>query len=177
MTRVFIAAVLALAAGLAAAPAAAQPFAISGRVVGVIDGDTVDVLDAANGSHRIRLASIDAPERSQPFGQRSKEGLSGLVFGQAVEAHCRKMERRPEGQRNRALCKVFLAGRDVNLTQLQAGLAWHYKAYANEQPLQERRAYDQAESEARAAGRGLWRDSQAIPPWDWRHQARGGAQP
>lgn len=56
----------------------------TGRVVGISDGDTITVLDSSNTQHKVRLAGIDAPEKGQAFGQRSKEHLSDLVFGKAV---------------------------------------------------------------------------------------------
>ena len=55
-----------------------------GKVIGISDGDTIDVLDSSKTTHRIRLAGIDAPEKAQPFGQRSKEHLSDFVFGRNV---------------------------------------------------------------------------------------------
>ena len=58
---------------------------LTGRVVGVADGDTITVLDAHREQHRIRLGGIDAPEKAQPFGQRSKESLSTMVFGKEVD--------------------------------------------------------------------------------------------
>jgi endonuclease YncB( thermonuclease family) len=64
---------------------ACQASTIEGRVVGVADGDTITVLDGAKMQHKIRLAGIDAPEKSQPFSQRSKESLSGLVFSKPVK--------------------------------------------------------------------------------------------
>ena len=57
---------------------------LTGRVVGVADGDTITVLDADRQQHKIRLGGIDAPEKAQPFGQRSKENLSRMVFGKDV---------------------------------------------------------------------------------------------
>src|SRR5262245_43396311 len=63
-------------------PALSQP--ISGRVVAIADGDTLTVLDDEKTQHKIRLAGIDAPEKGQPFGQKAKENLSRLVFGQTV---------------------------------------------------------------------------------------------
>src|SRR5262245_2183415 len=66
---------------------------ISGRVVGVSDGDAITVLDAAKMQHRVRLAGIDAPEKAQAFGERSKQKLSALVVGKDVRADCNKRER------------------------------------------------------------------------------------
>jgi len=49
-----------------------QAATIQGKVVSVSDGDTIKVLDATNTQHKIRLQGIDAPEKTQPFGQKSK---------------------------------------------------------------------------------------------------------
>ena len=55
----------------------------SGPVVGVLDGDTIEVL---NGHHteRIRLSGIDCPEKGQAYGQNAKQAASALVFGKEV---------------------------------------------------------------------------------------------
>lgn len=66
---------------------------IDGRVIGVSDGDTISVLDARHQVHKIRLAGIDAPEKAQPFGQRSKAGLSSTVFNREVEVIGSKRDR------------------------------------------------------------------------------------
>lgn len=66
---------------------------LTGMVVGVADGDTITVLDANREQHKIRVAGIDAPEKAQPFGQRSKESLSAMVFGKEVDVHWHKQDR------------------------------------------------------------------------------------
>ena len=48
------------------------------------DGDTLIVLTPEKQPIKVRLAEIDAPEKSQAFGQRSKQSLSDLVFGKQV---------------------------------------------------------------------------------------------
>lgn len=138
---------------------------LEGRVVGVADGDTLTLLDSSNEQHKIRLVGIDAPEKKQDFGQRAKGSLSSLAFGRAATADCRKKDRY-----KRNLCIVFVGGRDVGLEQIRNGMAWHYKQYANEQPPQERMAYERAENEARAKSEGLWVDRDPVPPWEWRHK-------
>lgn len=142
---------------------------ITGRVVGIADGDTVTVLDAQKVQHKIRLAGIDAPEKAQPFGNRSKESLSDLAFNKTVVVETDKRDRY-----GRAVGKVLVNGRDVNLIQVERGMAWHYKAYEREQSPNDRMLYDAAEAGARAARRGLWRDSEPTPPWDYRKAKRGG---
>jgi len=142
---------------------------ITGRVVGIADGDTVTVLDAQKVQHKIRLAGIDAPEKAQPFGNRSKVSLSDLAFDKMVTVETDKRDRY-----GREVGKVLVNGRDVNLIQVERGMAWHYKAYEREQSSSDRKLYDAAESDAKAARRGLWRDAEPTPPWEFRKAKRGG---
>jgi hypothetical protein len=74
---------IALAIALFATPTAAIEFV--GKVVGVTDGDTITVLTAQQQQHRVRLSGIDAPEKRQSFGERSKQSLSNLVYGKRVK--------------------------------------------------------------------------------------------
>ncbi|MBU1235402.1 MAG: thermonuclease family protein [Gammaproteobacteria bacterium] len=135
------------------------------HVVGVTDGDTITILDADREQHKVRLAGIDAPEKKQPFGQRSKEHLSDLVFGKDVTLVCGKIDRY-----SRDICVVYIGGKDANLAQVEAGLAWWYRKYAKEQTPQQRVDYEAAETRAKAARRGLWADAEPVPPWEWRHR-------
>jgi endonuclease YncB( thermonuclease family) len=136
----------------------------TGKVVGVIDGDTIDVLDQSKTLHRIRLAGIDAPEHSQPFGKRSKEHLSEIVFGKQVKVEYNKKDRF-----ERAVGKIFVNGIDANLSQVKSGFAWHYSKYAKEQSAEDRALYATTENAARLNHLGLWRDAKPTPPWDFRH--------
>lgn len=134
-----------------------------GRVVGIADGDTLTVLDQDRAAHKVRLSGIDAPEKSQPFGSRSKQSLSELAYGRTVSVEWQKRDRY-----RRVVGKVIEGRRDVNLEQVRLGLAWWYRKYQSEQTIQDRDRYNQTEAEARTAGRGLWEDSKPIPPWEWR---------
>lgn len=110
-----------------------QAASITGRVVAIADGDTVTVLDIENVEHKIRLAGIDAPEKKQPFGNRSKESLSELAFSKSVTVETDKLDRY-----GREVGKILVGGMDVNLEQIQRGMAWHYKAYQREQSSNDR---------------------------------------
>ena len=156
-----IAAVLAMV--LACSCASAET--LTGRVVAVTDGDTITVLDAANVQHKIRLAGIDCPEKNQPHGQAAKQSISDQVFDREVRVVSDKRDRY-----GRVVGQVWVSGADANLEQIRRGLAWHYKQYQNEQPLDDRLAYTRAEDDARTAGRGLWVDAEPIAPWDWRRR-------
>ena len=138
-------------------------YELTGRIVSIADGDTVTLLDANLRQHKIRLSGIDAPERRQPFGNRSRLHLGALVFGKRVTADCPKTDRY-----KRAVCRIEVDGIDANLAQLEAGMAWHYKAYAREQRAPDRRRYAQAEDRARDARQGLWADRAPMAPWDFR---------
>jgi endonuclease YncB( thermonuclease family) len=72
----------------------------------------------------------------------------------------------------RMVGKILYRGRDVNIELVRAGLAWWYRTYSNEQPPADRRSYEIAENEARAAGNGLWSEPSPTAPWDWRRKAR-----
>ncbi len=138
---------------------------LQGRVVGVADGDTLTLLDESRQQHRVRLTGIDAPEKAMPFGERSKQSLSSMVYGKDVSVVWNKRDRY-----GRILGRVHGLGGDVNLAQIRAGMAWHYKHYAKDQPAAEREAYAQAENAARQAERGLWSDKNPVPPWEWRRK-------
>ena len=151
-----------------------QAETLTGRVVGIADGDTIAVLDANRQQHKIRLQGIDAPEKAQPFGQRSKESLSRMVFGKDVRVEYWKRDKykrivgmvwvQPES------CPTCPMTLDAGHAQITLGMAWWYRKYANEQTPQDRGAYEFSEQEARAKRIGLWRDPDPVPPWDWRRR-------
>ncbi len=143
---------------------------VKGQVVAVADGDTVTVLDGRKRQHKIRLTGIDAPEKSQPYGNVSRQHLAGLVFGREVRANCPKKDRY-----QRQLCKIEVDGRDVNLAQLAAGMAWHYKAYGKDQGLFDFTGYALVELEARYRRRGLWADPRPQAPWKYRQAKRAAS--
>ncbi len=152
-------------AGLAvcafALAAAVQAGELRGRVVGVMDGDTLAVLDADNQEHRVRLAEIDAPEKRQPYGQRSKQSLSGLCFGLAAV-----IEDKGRDRYGRVIGRVNCAGIDASAEQVRHGMAWVFDRYATDRTLYA------IQEEARAARRGLWSDTAPVPPWEYRAATR-----
>jgi endonuclease YncB( thermonuclease family) len=141
--------------------------AVTGRVVGVSDGDTITLLDAGNRQHKIRLDGIDAPESRQAFGARSKQSLSDLVFGQTVTVTSTKTDRY-----GRTVGNVAINGQDAGLIQVERGMAWFYRQYAGDLSNDRALAYDRAEGRARADRRGLWIERSPVEPWEYRAEAR-----
>ena len=92
--------------------------AFEARVVGVSDGDTITVLDAQKTQHKIRLAGIDAPEKNQDFGHRSKEHLSDLVYGMTVSLPDTKIDKY-----GRTVSRVLVGNTDAGLEQIKSGMA------------------------------------------------------
>ncbi len=138
---------------------------LQGKVVGVADGDTITVLDATNTQHKIRLQGLDAPEKAQPFGQKSKQSLHQLVHSKHVIVEFQKKDKY-----GRTVGKVLFNGTDICLEQIKLGMAWHYKQYESEQPKEDREIYAQAELSARTQAIGLWKDKNLTPPWEFRKQ-------
>jgi len=156
---------------VALAPSAvfAEVVQYQATVVGIADGDTITVLDANKGQHKIRLQGIDAPEKSQAFGKTSRQHLSQLVFSKTVTVEYKKMDRY-----QRQVGKVIVNGTDANLAQVSNGMAWHYKKYEGEQSEMDRQSYSDAEKRARSFRKGLWLEDKPVPPWEFRKAKRNG---
>ncbi len=142
-----------------------QADTLQGKVVSVADGDTITVLDGNKTQHKIRLQGIDAPEKAQAFGQKSKQSLNQLVHSKIVTVEFQKKDKY-----GRTVGKVILNGTDVCLEQIKLGMAWHYKQYQSEQPKEDRDTYAQAELTARTQAVGLWKDKSPTSPWEFRRQ-------
>ena len=132
---------------------------ITGKVVGVIDGDTIEVLDQNNIPHKVRLAEIDAPEKNQPFGNQAKIALSNKVFNQEVVVKSKGKDRY-----GRTIGLVSLHVRNINLEMVEDGFAWWYKQYSHDP------RFALAESRARMNKEGLWIQPYPVAPWDYRHK-------
>jgi endonuclease YncB( thermonuclease family) len=136
-----------------------------GTVVGITDGDTITVIDKDNTEHKVRLMGIDAPEKTQDFGDESKKALSNYIYQKTVTVDYKKLDKY-----KRKVGKVILDKQDICLAMIELGMAWHYKDYEKEQSKTDRDLYSQAELKARDEKIGLWQDSKAIKPSSFRHK-------
>ncbi|QZA79555.1 thermonuclease family protein [Deefgea tanakiae] len=134
---------------------------LSGQVIGVSDGDTATILTADRKPVKIRLAQIDAPEKAQAFGERSKQSLSDLIYGKNVIVDVETTDKY-----GRTVGKIIVAGIDANLEQIKRGMAWFYVQYGKDAK------YRDAESKAKSAKLGLWSEAAPTPPWEWRHSGK-----
>lgn len=135
----------------------------------VIDGDTLQVA-----GERVRLHGIDAPETRQSCsvggigyacGQNAKRLLAGATAGKVITC---KGDKRDRYGRLVAVC--FAGEDDLNAMMVRDGWALAYRRFGKD--------YIVEETEARAAGAGLWQGT-FTEPWEWRkqtHQVRAEAQ-
>lgn len=132
---------------------------LTGRVVGVSDGDTITLLTIEKQTIKIRLAEIDAPESGQPYGSKSKQVLSDLVFGQEIRVSVQTTDRY-----GRTVGRPYIGDLDVCEEMIRTGAAWVYRQYLQDRSLLE------LESAAKTSRKGIWglSEAQQVPPWDWR---------
>lgn len=131
---------------------------LEGKVVSILDGDTLEILDEKHFTHRVRLAEIDAPEKSQAFGNQAKAVLSNKTFFKHVTIINKGTDRY-----GRTLGVVMFGERNINMEMVEEGYAWWYKQYSHDP------RYGTAQNNARLSKKGLWVDPYAVAPWDFRH--------
>lgn len=133
---------------------------LTGRVVKIVDGDTLDVqLDS--GPIRVRLHAVDTPEKAQPFGRDASNALVKLVLHKKVEVEPFEQDRY-----DRMVGIVYLQDKNVNADLIRAGYAWAFRRYMRKADA----ALCSLEADARQAKRGLWtlKPADRIAPWEYR---------
>ena len=130
---------------------------ITGKVISVTDGDTIKILYEKKKVYKIRLNDIDAPEKKQAFGNKSKENLAKYIAGENVRVEYYKLDRY-----KRILGTVYFKDKDINKQQIIDGYAWVYKKYSKNNE------YINQERISKNHKRGLWKDEKPIEPWEYR---------
>lgn len=133
-------------------------------VIAISDGDTLKARCGQPDAYEqvtVRLMEIDAPEKGQPHGQRSKESLSALCFGTWATIRPSTQDRY-----GRTVARVECKGKDASAEQVRQGMAWAFLRYLTDPEIA------RLEAAAKAAGLGLWRDPAPIAPWEWRAGGR-----
>ncbi len=148
------------------AAGAGHAAAWEGKVVKVIDGDSLKVQRRGK-LYEIRLYGIDTPEYRQPYSNKAKQFTRRLAFGEMAS-----VEEKDTDRYGRIVALVTIRGKMVNRELVREGLAWYYPKYCRAQPLcGELR---QLEERAKKQRRGFWQDSNPIPPWQWKRQQKSG---
>ena len=139
---------------------------LQGKVIRVLDGDTIEIktlpakIVVYEVPIRVRLINIDAPEKKQPFGRWSRNQLKALLAGQSVTVSYTQTDRY-----GRIVGRVFTTnGTEASRFMVQSGAAWVYERYNTDKSL------PALQREAQEQKRGLWADTNPVPPWEWRHE-------
>ena len=135
----------------------------SGKVVGIIDGDSIKVLHDGR-QEQIRLWGIDCPEKNQDFGTKAKYATSILVFAKVVDVESVTADRY-----GRTVAFVRVGDTLVNEELIRQGLAWVFTRYCDRPICQE---WKVLEEEARKAKRGLWSMPKSVAPSEFKTQKR-----
>jgi micrococcal nuclease len=130
-------------------------------VLSIMDGDTINVDCGGEATYKVRLASIDTPERNQPYGANATEALRSLIEHRRVSLDISTKDRY-----GRYIAIASLGGVDINRAMVANGRAWVFRRYYKGED------YIEAEALARRNGLGLWPVPNPTAPWDWRRQAR-----
>ena len=128
-----------------------------GKIISVKDGDSLELLDAENTIHDIRLAHVDCPEKKQAFGTRAKVFTANFCFGEEVTVVPTDKDRY-----GRIVGVVIVDRKELNLALVEEGMAWHFKKYSKEEK------YTTAEEKARRKKKGLWSHRNPVAPWEYR---------
>ncbi|KAB0671328.1 thermonuclease family protein [Oryzomonas sagensis] len=147
---------------------------IDGMVRAVYDGDTVLLATREDSRLKVRLYGIDAPETTkpdspgQPFGEISRRTLMYKIMGRQVSVEVMDVD-----QYRRTVAVIRYGGRDINRDMVAEGMAWAYRQYLQGPYASE---YIGVEELARARHKGLWRDANPQPPWEFRHAREGSGR-
>ena len=145
-------------------PCVALAEVLLGTVIAVHDGDTITLRIETN-KKKIRLVGIDAPELKQPYGVEARSALREAVLDKVVLVEATKTDKY-----GRVIGKVIVDGQDINLKQVQSGMAWAYSEYLKELSRIDKALYLEAEAQSQAIAAGLWNESNRVEPWIWRKQ-------
>jgi micrococcal nuclease len=134
---------------------------LTAKVVGIKDGDTVVVLDSLNNQITLRLAEVDTPEKSQPFGTKAKQYTSDQIYLKVIKYVVTDTDRY-----GRSIAMIYYDSDNKYLSAeiIKAGMGWHYKKYSKSVELAK------LEDIARKNKIGLWIDTNPIYPSDWRNK-------
>nr|UOZ97269.1 Thermonuclease [Cupriavidus sp.] len=137
------------------------------RLVKVFDGDSMLMRSPEGSVIQVRIAGIDAPEKSQPFADPARDRLAELLQQDGLRVAILKKD-----VYGRWLACLWIADQDLGLLMIEEGMVWFFRRYQSDLTKEQRLAYDAAEKSAQRAQRGLWQEADPVPPWEFRQQKR-----
>lgn len=147
-----------------------QALAWTGEVVGVHDGDSITVRRADTGkTAKVRIYGVDCPELGQPYGDKARDLTARVLLGKTVQVIPAQKAR----SYKRVVGGIVLLG-DMLVLQdalVSSGFAWVDDRYCKMAVCDLWRLHQR---EAKAAGRGLWKNKNPVPPWTWRRMKHNG---
>lgn len=154
----------------------------SGTVGKIFDGDSFLVRPAKGRDVDVRLQDIDAPEKTQPYGDTARAALVKLIGGRNVFVDVIETD-----HYGRKVVRVYREPDRLDIVKalVRDGHVWVYRRTLHDRSLIE------LEDAARAKHLGLWAlpETDRLPPWQYRYiqrqkpkrsasmQALEGAQP
>ncbi len=146
-----------------------KPQSWSGRVLVVIDGDSL-IVRRGGKRVKVRLAQVDCPEPRQPFGREAKRFTTRAALGKKVLVENAVVD--PYYKKRMRASVILPDGRDLGMELVKEGLAWNYRRYSKNPLLPD------LEKDARRQKLGLWSQPNPTPPWQWRkrRKRKGGGQ-
>ena len=133
---------------------------LKGKVVEVLDGNTIQVQDSENETYKIKLLAIDCPEIDQKYGEEAKKYTSKRALHKHVVVKLFGKDRKG----NRLGVVVLPNDKILNELLLKDGFAWHYKMN------HEKAKFSNLETDAKHHKKGLWAEESPTPPWIFRRQ-------
>ncbi len=127
------------------------------KVISVIDGNTIEILDNNGDHYKILLYGIDSPDSGQHFAKEAKALLAQLVLEKSVTLVMHGKDR--YGVRIGEIQADGTA--DPKYELVRTGLAW---------TTEQDEKLEMVKQHARSQGLGLWVDENPLPPWMWRRQ-------
>ncbi|MFM1880689.1 MAG: hypothetical protein RLZZ344_923 [Pseudomonadota bacterium] len=177
LRRLVVLVALSIAAGIAAwtenstATNEAPRSGLGYSLVRVFDGDSMLMRTPNGETIKMRIAGVDAPEKSQPSADPARDRLERLLKESPLQVTILKKD-----VYGRWLTSIVVSDRDLGQQLIEEGHAWFFRRYQSDLTAEQRRQYDWAEQKAREDRRGLWAEEQPVAPWEFRQRRREARQ-
>jgi endonuclease YncB( thermonuclease family) len=130
---------------------------VRGKVVSVVDGNTLEVISAEEETYRIVLVGIDCPEKGQPYAEEAKAFLEASILKKSIDVKLLGKDRLGN------YLGEIITEVEVSAELVKRGLAWCHEKNAPD-------SLKVLEQQAREQRIGLWQEENPTAPWIYRRQ-------